>query len=150
MESTVEIVLGRLVEIRIGVGFHTVFDVDVMFERLAKVVAAKLPPDTKRVTVADWRRCSLLSDAAAARMLERMTVTNPLIARAAALASRESASAVMQFFRLVRESGTSERRLFFHDDELIAWTGEVLTLTETARLRRFLNEPAAPPRTERV
>ena len=129
MHVSVEMKMGRLLEIRIQSGFRTVADVDAMFEQVASVVATKMPAAEpgdqgmqKHVTIADWRQCVVLSG------------------EAAALASRNSPSAVMQFLRIVRDSQHEGRRLFFEDDQLSEWLGEVLTPTEAARLRLFLRQ----------
>lgn len=140
LESTVDVVVGRLVEIRLATSFRAAVEVDAFFDALPKVVRAKVPPPAPIVTVADWRSCTVLSDEAAERMLTRMRGNNAEIVRSAVLASHDSPSAVMQFLRLVRGSGTKDRQLFFEEEPLITWLGEVLTATESARLRRFLNE----------
>jgi hypothetical protein len=148
MAFTVEMNMGKLLEVRAS-GFRTVAEVDAMFQELASVVAAKSPTsksgadgevEERHVTVADWRQCMLMSGEAAARLQEGMKESNPNVIRAAAIASHDSPSAVMQFVRVVRDSQHEGRRLFFDEDELVRWLSEVLTLTETARLRIFLRE----------
>jgi hypothetical protein len=142
MQSTVEMKMGRLLEIRIKAGFHTVADVDAMFAKVASVVATQMPPPHKHITIADWRRCVLMSGEAATRLQTGMLETNPFVLRAAALASHDSPSAVMQMLRVVRDSHHDERRLFFEEAPLVQWLGQVLTPTESARLRQFLKESA--------
>jgi hypothetical protein len=145
-QVTVEMKMGRLLEIRVKSGFRTVADVDAMFQQVAVVVAANRPatahgaPSQKHVTVADWRQCVLMSSEAAARLQEGMAQTNPNVLRAAALASRHSPSAVMQFLRIIRDSDHDGRRLFFEEVPLLQWLAQVLTPIETARLRQFLRE----------
>jgi hypothetical protein len=147
MHVGVEMKMGRLLEIRINSGFRTVADVDAMFHELESVLSVKMPRAAlgahsahKHVTIADWRQCVLMSEEAATRLQHGMMQTNPNVLRAAALASRDSPSAVMQFLRIVRDSQHEERRLFFDDAPLIQWLAQVLTPTETARLRVFLRE----------
>jgi hypothetical protein len=118
-----------------------------MFRELETVLAAKMPPAgpgaqaaAKHVTIADWRQCVLMSGEAATRLQQGMAHTNPNVLRAAALASHDSPSAVMQFLRIVRDSQHDGRRLFFEEAALIQWLGEVLTPSEAARLRVFLRE----------
>jgi hypothetical protein len=146
VSNTVDIVIGKLVEIRISAGFRDVGEVDALFAEIGRQVGTKLAPTSKCATVADWRHCTVLHEAAAGRLLSRMTGNNARIVRSAALASRDSASAVMQFMRLIRQSGTAHRQLFFDENALVAWMGEVLTVTERARLRQFLKnaQPLAP------
>jgi hypothetical protein len=138
--------MGRLLEIRVNSGFRTVAEVDAMFQQVALVVATNMPPTRsgepppQHVTIADWRKCVLMSAEAATRLQEGMAKTNPTVLRAAALASRSSPSAVMQFLRIVRDSQHEGRKLFFEEEPVVEWLGQVLTVTETARLRQFLQE----------
>jgi hypothetical protein len=53
---------------------------------------------------------------------------------------------MLQVVRLVRESRHETRRLFFDEDELTRWLGEVLTDPEKVRLGEFLHEPAPRPK----
>jgi hypothetical protein len=147
MHVTVDMKMGRLLEIRVKSGFRTAADVEAMFQRLEVVLAEKMPTAgagtqaaQKHVTIADWRQCVLMSTDAAARLQKGMTQSNPNVLRAAALASQDSPSAVMQFLRIVRDSQHEERRLFFDDVQLFQWLSAVLTPTESARLRVFLRE----------
>jgi hypothetical protein len=139
--------MGRLLEIRVSSGFRTIEEVDAMFRRVASVVASHLrgsgmnaQDSLRHVTIADWRKCVLMSTEAATRLQEGMARSNSNVIRAAALASRESPSAVMQFLRIIRDSQHDGRKLFFEEEQVVQWLGEVLTLTETARLRQFLRE----------
>jgi hypothetical protein len=132
--------MGRLLDIRVDAGFRTISDVDSLFEKVVRCFDSKFSAPDKGVTVADWRHCSILSGEAAEKLLVRMTRDNPRVMRSAALASRQSASAVMQFTRLIRESDSEVRRLFFEPEPLVRWFSEVLTVTEVARLRVFLDE----------
>jgi hypothetical protein len=147
MEVTIQMTMGRLLEIRVSSGFRTVEEVDAMFGRVASVVASHLrgsgmnaQASLRHVTIADWRKCVLMSTEAASRLQEGMASTNANVIRAAALASRESPSAVMQFLRIIRDSQHEGRKLFFEEEQVVQWLGEVLTVTETARLRQFLRE----------
>jgi hypothetical protein len=147
MQVSIDMKMGRLLEIRVKSGFRSAAEVDAMFQQLEAVLAAKMPPAAggthagrKHVTIADWRQCVLMSSDAAARLQEGMRRTNPNVLRAAALASPNSPSAVMQFLRIVRASQHEGRRLFFEDLEVLHWLTEVLTPSEAARLRVFLRE----------
>jgi hypothetical protein len=139
MRNTCEIRTGRLLEVRIGAGYRTVADVDVLFDAIVAETTARAAA-TRVVVVADWRRCSLMSDEAAKRLLVRMTRSNPRTERSGAFASRDSSTAVLQFIRLVRESQNEERKMFFEREPLEAYLGERLTPAERRRLGEFLDE----------
>jgi hypothetical protein len=141
-DASVRIVMGRLIEIRVASGYRSASEVEAFFEKIGAVFHAHFPDGGKCVTVADWRRCSLLSRDAAQHLLTRMTQNNPLVVRSAAVGSLDSPSAVMQFCRLVRESDNDNRKLFFDPERVQQWLGEVLTATEKARLHTFLEEGA--------
>jgi hypothetical protein len=129
--------VGRLIEVRVESGYRSTEDVDAAFADFARMVA-KLPAEQRIVTVIDWRRCPVMSAAASEHMVPMMLRANPRSERTAALASRDSPIAVMQFNRIITESKHPGRRLFYEPDTLITYLGEVLTLPETARLRAFL------------
>jgi len=145
--NTAVIQVGRLLEVRAASGYRTVADVDHIFDAIA-AEEARLPGDQRVVVAVDWRRCPLMSAEAAERILVRITRTNARTERSAALASPTSSSALMQFLRLIRESKKPDRRLFYDPQELALWLDEVLSPTESARLRVFLTEApsALPPR----
>jgi hypothetical protein len=128
--------VGRLLEIRVGAGYDTVADVDAMIAKIAREVARLAPQ--KVVIAADWRPIKLMSAQASERALLMLTTGNPAIERSAILVSDRSPTAVMQFFRLVRESHNENRRLFSEPGELAAWLDEVLSPEEIARLHAFL------------
>jgi hypothetical protein len=144
MENAAAVCVGRLVEIRVGAGYRSASEVDALFQAIA--IAIRGAPHKRFVAVADWRSCPIMSDDAASRALEGMTRNNPLVERSAALASRRSPSAVLQFMRLVRESNNEHRRLFHDPGALVAWLGEVLTPEEVERLRAFLGAVRPPAR----
>lgn len=130
--------VGRLVEVRAESGYRSPADVDAIFAEIGQQVAT-IPESQKIVFVVDWRRCPVMSSEAAARMLPAITSTNPRMERSATIASRDSPTALMQFLRLVRESKSEERRLFYDVPELELWLGEVLTPAEAQRLSDFLS-----------
>ena len=137
--NSAAIVVGRLLEVRLDRGYRTVADVDELFEALDAAVA-KLPASQKLVTAADWRRCPVMESAAAEQVRKRIAAYNSRTERSAALASLGSPTAVLQFMRLIRESGLQDRKMFFNAEEQIEWLKEVLTPAETQRLREFLAE----------
>ena len=130
--------MGRLVEVRAESGYRSAADVDAIFAEIGRQVAT-IPESQKIVFVIDWRRCPVMSSAAAERMLPAITSTNPRVERSATIASRNSPTAVMQFLRLVRESNHPDRRLFYETTELELWAGDVLSPEEAVRLHAFLN-----------
>ena len=130
--------VGRLIEVRVESGYRSVEDVDLMLAEYTRVVA-KLPAAQRLVTAIDWRRCPVMSATASERMVPIMQRANPRAERTAALASRDSPIAVMQFNRIIAESKHPDRRLFYDPEKLVTFLGEVLTAPETARLRAFLS-----------
>jgi hypothetical protein len=93
------------------------------------------------VTIVDWRHCPLMAPEAAEFLIARMVAVNPGTERSAAISRQDAPVAVLQFLRLIRDAGFSDRRLFFSEDELCSWLGEVLSSAESMRLRAFLREP---------
>jgi hypothetical protein len=140
--NTAAVHVGRVLEIRVARGYRAVADIDAMCSAIAREMR-KVSDPRGVVTIADWRRCSIISPVPAERLLQLLTDGNPRNDRSAALATTDSPSAVMQFVRLIRESGHATRRLFYDARELHAWVGEVLTHAEQARVAQFLEEDSA-------
>jgi hypothetical protein len=138
--NTARIQVGRLLEVRVAAGYRSVADVTAVFQKVGREVA-KLPPGTKHVTIVDWRHCPLMAPEAADFLIARMVGVNPGTERSAAIARQDVPVAVLQFLRLIRDAGFSDRRLFFNEDELCTWLADVLSPEESARLRAFLSEP---------
>jgi hypothetical protein len=136
--NTAAVHVGRLLEIR-TLGYRSAAEAAALFKEIGKALAG-LPEGTQIVTVTDWRYCPVMSEDAASFALTAMTRNNPRVLRSGALASRGAPIAVLQFLRLVRQSKLDSRRLFFDQDALTLWLGEVLTEAERARLTEFLNE----------
>lgn len=88
--------VGRLLEVRANAGYRSASDVDAIFDEIERQVA-KLRPDVRHVTVVDWRRCPLMSPAAAKRFSERILATNASTERSAALVDPKAPVAVLQF-----------------------------------------------------
>jgi hypothetical protein len=139
MANTCTINVGRLVEIRARSGYRTLADVNAFFRGLNEALV-KVPPAKKVVVVTDWRFCPIMAGDAAEQMVSKIKMNNPRVERSGAIASANSPSAVLQFIRLVRESGHHDRRLFEEQEALIAWLSECLNAQEVIRLRAFLNE----------
>ena len=137
--NTAAIRVGRLLEIRAS-SYRSKAEVAALFKTIGAELG-RVPSSTQIVTVTDWRYCPVMESDAAEFALAGMTKNNPRVLRSGALASQDSSIAVLQFLRLVRESKLESRRLFFDEEELTRWLGEVLTDAEKARLLEFLHEP---------
>jgi hypothetical protein len=137
--NTAVVRTGRLLEVRADAGYRNAAEVDSLFDEIDRQLA-KLPPDVRHVTVADWRRCPLMAPEAAQRIGQRIANTNAHTERSAALANSESPVAVLQFVRLIRDAGLPDRKLFFDRNELVDWLSDVLTDAEIQRLKDFLDE----------
>jgi hypothetical protein len=137
-KNTCEIQVGRLLEIRASKGYETPQDVEDMIGMIKQAVQ-KLPADVKHVTVADWRACKVLSEAACEEATRMFNATNPRTERSALLCTDASPTAVWQFVRLITSASNAQRRLFTREDELIEWLGEVLDPAERRRLQQFLS-----------
>jgi hypothetical protein len=140
--NSAAVVVGRLLEVRLDAGYRSIHDVEAVRRAIHREVS-KLPINVRIVTVADWRRCPVMSEDATQRLVEQLRANNPRIERSAALSSKQSAIAELQFQRLCRESDHPERRLFHEPQAVISWLSEVLTEPELVRLRAFLAEPEA-------
>jgi hypothetical protein len=143
LANTARIHVGRLLEVRVAAGYRSVADVTAIFQRVGHEVA-KLPPGAKHVTVVDWRHCPLMAPDAAEFLISRMVGINPGTERSAAIARQDAPLSVLQFLRLIRDAGFSDRRLFYSEPELCSWLADVLSPAESARLRAFLSEPIEP------
>jgi hypothetical protein len=137
MLNTAAIVVGRLLEIRLEAGYRSPQDVELVARAIQRELV-RVPLAVRVVTVVDWRRCPLMQEEAAKRLIENLRTSNPRLERSAALASQKSPISVLQFLRVVREGNNAERRLFYEPEPLIEWLAQVLTLEELTRLREFL------------
>lgn len=137
--NTAKLSVGRLLEIRADAGYRSAADVDALFDTIERELVT-LPPDTRHIAVVDWRRCPVMSPEAAQRITVRIAAVNPRPERSAALATKDASVAVLQFLRVIREAGLPDRKLFFDQAELLDWLREVLSPSETQRLRAFLSE----------
>jgi hypothetical protein len=138
--NTAAIRVGRLLEVR-ALAYKSSADVAALATAIGSELA-RVPSSTPIVAATDWRHCPLMSSDVAEQAVTAMMKNNPRLLRSGALASRDSPLAMLQPSRLVRETRHESRRLFFDEDELTRWLGEVLSEPEKARLREFLQEPA--------
>jgi len=138
MENSCTVRVGRLMEIRI-LAFLSEADIDAQIARVKSAMAA-VPPETRVVIAADWRRVPVMSERVAARAVSLLTTTSDRIERSGILALPDSATALMQFFRLVRESEHPSRKVATSIPELEDWLMPLLTPSEIKRLVEFLHE----------
>ena len=137
--NTAIVNVGRLLEIRVSLGFRSsgyvanhFADIDAELERV--------PSSDRIVIAADWRFCHVMSTDAGEALVASLTRHNPRIERSGIVASANSPSAMLQFTRLIRESGNPRRKLFTDAGEMTLWSGEVLAPEERQRLAQFLDE----------
>jgi hypothetical protein len=132
-------VVGRLVEIHVDAGYRSPADVDAMIAMLGQTLGAMTAPDEARVIiVADWRRCTILGTGTAERAAVMLAGANPRVLRSSILILPDSATAMMQALRLVKESNNAGRKVFTAPADLIAWNAEIATPAELERLKAFL------------
>jgi hypothetical protein len=143
IRNTCEFVVGRLLEIRVAAGYHTVADVDEVI-RMTSDNLKKLPPGAKFVAAADWRAVRLMPPDTASRAHNLLHSMNPLLTRSAILTLPESPLTNLQVVRLIREAENSGRRHFVSAAEMHAWLTEVLTQEESSRLSTFLGLDGTP------
>jgi hypothetical protein len=126
-----------LMEISVQEGFRSVEDVE---KQRARITAAldSIPKDQMVVIAADWRQCQLMSPPAANAMGVMIASFNARIERSAILGSPTSPAAVLQFLRVVRESGHLARRVYEERAPMLTWLAECLTDAERARLIEFI------------
>jgi len=126
-------------EIRILTGFVSEADIDAQIMRV-KSAMATVPADTRVVVAADWRRVPVMSERVAARAVNLLTTTSDRIERSGILAMPDSPTALMQFFRIVRESEHPSRKVVTSIEDLEDWILPLLTPSEIKRLVEFLHE----------
>jgi hypothetical protein len=141
--NTCEVRVGRLLEVRVAKGYHTPQDVDDMTSMMLAEIE-KMPAGVKHVTIADWRTCKVMSEAACERATAMFLHSNPTTERSSIVCSESSPTAVWQFLRLVATGNNAHRRVFRSALEAIDWTAQVLSPEERNRLEEFL---ASPPGT---
>jgi hypothetical protein len=136
--NTARVHVGRLVEVVADAGYRTPEEVDEVFASIDAHVTSMVARGLRCITIADWRRCPIMSPAAAARLKDLMAERNGRVLRAAGLVSNQSPAAVLQFSRLTREAGLHDRKTFQDPKELARWLADILTPLEAERLDRFL------------
>jgi hypothetical protein len=143
--NTAVVGVGRLLEVRIAVGFRSVAYVNEVFAAMDAEIR-RLPSDVPVVIAADWRRCRVMSSDASESLVANLSRYNARVERSGAIASEDSPSAVLQFTRLIREAANPDRRLFTDSEAMASWLGEVLAPDERRRLAEFLAESVDEPK----
>jgi hypothetical protein len=137
--NTCNIHVGRLLEIRVSHGFAHAEDVEAQYRRLAELFGP-LPNGKQVVIAADWRACPVMSPEGASGMGRVLKDFNAKIERSGILGSNDSPTAVMQFFRVIREGGHPDRKFFSDTNTMFTFLDERLTPEEAARMREFIRE----------
>jgi hypothetical protein len=135
--NTCQIVVGKLLEVRVAAGVQTIADVDGL-SALFRAAIAGVPGAGRVVIAGDWRGCRLIMPETAERVHGMLTAANPRVERSALLHASDSPTVLLQLFRLVRESHHTERRVFTSARPAEKWLGERLTAEERTRLGAFL------------
>jgi hypothetical protein len=124
-------------EIRIAAGFGTEADVDAQIERVKRAMS-KVPVNQRVIIAADWRKLTIMPKPVAERAIKLLTTTSDRIERSGILASPDSPTTLMQFFRIVQESHHPSRKVVTTEAELEEWLEPVLTAPERARCTMFI------------
>ena len=135
--NTCEFVVGRLMEIRVAAGYHTVRDVEEMMAMMREQIS-RLPEEQKFVIAADWRNVTVMPPDTAARARDMLAHSNPRVIRSSILVRPGQATTSLQVVRLVKEADNDNRRHFEAAHRQISWLSEVLSEPEVQRLREFL------------
>jgi hypothetical protein len=135
--NSCEVRVGRLMEIRIDRGFHSIDDVEDMRGNIARAFES-VGPNVNVVIVADWRRTRLMAGDAADAFGKMIGSFNERIERSGIVSSPNSPTTVLQFLRVIRESKHPNRRLFDQPVELMTYLNALLTPEESERLEQFL------------
>lgn len=135
--NSCEFVVGRLMEIRVAAGYHTVADVEQMMAMMQQQIS-RLRADEKFVIAADWRNVTVMPPDTAARARDMLANSNPRVIRSSILLRPGQATTSLQVLRLVKEAENDNRRYFIAQSQQIKWLSEVLKLSELTRLRSFL------------
>ncbi|GAC1353047.1 MAG: hypothetical protein NVSMB1_22220 [Polyangiales bacterium] len=144
---TVEMKIGRLVEMRFNASIWTQDDVRAFSEVLVPACGGAGP---NFVICVDYRRARLFAPELVDKWAALMKLVHPRMDRAAVLLDPHNALFNLQLQRVVAEAGSTSRRAFFDAAELQAWLSGVLSFAERARLTLFLsNFSASAPRSNR-
>jgi hypothetical protein len=138
-QNTCQFVVGRLLEIRVALGYRSPRDVDDMIEMI-KARAGTLESAAKYTIAADWRAVQIMSPETAERARVMLRTVNPRVMRSAILTLPAHPTTNLQIVRLVHEAENVNRKHFSAPKVLHQWLSEVLTPDESERLNTFLGE----------
>jgi hypothetical protein len=135
-KNSCRVIEGRLMQIDVAAGYHSVGDVDDMIEMIRAEFARV--PGPQIVIAADWRPCKLFSPEVADRARAMLSSVSPRVERSAILHREDAATSVLQVMRLIREVKFEHRRVFTDPAKMQEWLGELLNERERAQLEAFL------------
>jgi len=131
---TVEHHTGKLCEVRLTTPISEA-ELQSFVHDLTRVVGA-IPG--KYVGVTDLMEAHLFPPNVTQMMIQYLSSSSPRVVRSGILIG-EGATFALQVERVLRSSNNDNRRAFRRVDELETWLGEVLSMDERVRLRRFLS-----------
>lgn len=134
----VEVRVGRLVEARV---FSLKSPEDVVAYHAEILDAIQRASRRKQaVLVADHRPVKVYSQPVAAQLVEAFKKNNALVERAASIVSSNSATMLLQFDRLIRESNNEHRKVFRDEASALAFLRAALGEQERERAAAFIHE----------
>jgi hypothetical protein len=137
MSLTVGNHVGRLFEMRI----HPPVTMEETTRFLQDIVRLTTAQPAKIVACTDLRSASRTADPDTIDFIAGILRSeNPRLERNALIVSTASPTFLLQMERMVKSAGNAQRRIFKARGEAEAWLADVLTGSERARLRTFLDE----------
>jgi hypothetical protein len=109
---------------------------------LAKDMRGALKGQTgKIVAVADFRKAHVFSAEVSEVFVEILKADNPLIERSAHVLAKGSNVFAMQIERMVREAGSTNRKVFREVDDALAYVADALTQPHKQWLLEWFAQP---------
>lgn len=144
MQFVVQNVTGRVLEIYLRLREITDDQADAIFSQLKHATATATRGGQSMVVVGDLRDLPVVGPKLADLILKVMRHDNGRMERSALLLS-PGATIGMQLDRVIRESGSPNRRRFDNPQTLLAWLAECLTPEEMVRVHQFfIHGPTQP------
>jgi hypothetical protein len=129
--------VGRLLEVRV-VPPLTMEEATRFLQEIVRLTAAQTG---KIVACTDLRTGTRTIDPDSIDLIAGiMRSENPRLERNALVVSPQAPTFILQMERMIKTAGAVQRRIFKARPEAEAWLGEVLSGSERARLRTFLDE----------
>jgi hypothetical protein len=138
VKNTVDMVVGRLVEIDLAAGFRTPQDVAQIGEQIIACVSRLRSGIKQAVIFSDWRACQLVAPETAQEMISTFTKVNFGIERSALLHNTDQPTSVLQMTRVLREGRHPDRRVFTNPNDVITFLSERLQPAEIERLKTIV------------